>query len=146
MSRTVTKKSEKIFTTHKFVCLRACLPSSKIKNMKTMKLETYVGYMLRREVTTQEAAEATGYSRNAFSSHSRKGTLDNERIERAFDYWRDEAAELGIELNLTNALIEMGYIPAPTQDFNQASSLTATTTRRKATTAKPKHDLSEYGY
>lgn len=113
--------------------------------MKTMKLETYVGYMLRREVETQEAAEATGYSRNAFSSHSRKGTLKLDRIEAGLEYWRAEAEEQGVTLNLTDALVEMGYLPAPSQDFSQAPTTTATRTGRQKK-AKPKRDLSEYGY
>lgn len=107
-----------------------------------MKLETYVGYMLRHEVTTQEAAAATGYSRNAFSSHSRAGTLPIDRIHAAFEHWQEEAAGQGADLNLTDALVEMGYLPAPTQDFRPAPVLTET----KKSGHKAKRDLTEYGY
>ncbi|MFC0314870.1 hypothetical protein ACFQNE_14205 [Gordonia phosphorivorans] len=82
--------------------------------MNTIRLEAWASFHLRRDVTVQECADATGYgSRGQFSKRSRSGELPLNRVAAALEYWADEAAEAGIVFNLTDALIEMGYLPVP---------------------------------
>lgn len=100
-----------------------------------MELHNYAAFMLRRDIDKSEGAEATGYNRNTYAKRSGNGTLPHDRIERALNYWTAEAASKGVALNLTDALVRMGYLPEPT--LMEPPGFTRTATRKEA---QPKRD------
>lgn len=104
-----------MFTSNGATPIRNALVGIMVTFMAKRKLETWASFVLRRDVTVEEGATATGYSRNQFSRRSRDGELPLPRVAAALDYWADEAEEAGVTLNITDALIEMGYIPQPTR-------------------------------